>query len=128
MVAGDSPRGVDHHELTSPKTTSATGTAISFWGCRHSDDLGRRETSSSDHCYDILTTQGDNLLNNIRSNIGYMVNANDDDPYREYNYFHQEGRKVFKEFACCCAYRSERREGGLSGDRYQTVVAAPGQH
>ena len=26
-----------------------------------------------------------------------MVNANDDDPYREYNYFHQEGRKVFKE-------------------------------
>ena len=54
-----------------------------------------------------------------------MVNANDDDPYREYNYFHQEGRKVFKELL---TYRSERREGGLSGERYQTVVAAPGQH
>ena len=33
--------------------------------------------------------------NNIRSNIGYTVN--DDNPFREYNYFHQQGRKVFKE-------------------------------
>ena len=56
------------------------------------------DSCSSAHSYDILYTRAETVYsNNIRSNIGYMVNANDDDPYREYNYFHQEGRKVFKE-------------------------------
>ncbi len=56
------------------------------------------ETCNSQHSYDILFTRAETVFsNNIRSNIGYMVNANDDDPFREYNYFHQEGRKVFKE-------------------------------
>ena len=55
-------------------------------------------TCSSSHSCDILYTNAETFYsNNIRSNIGYMINANNDDPFREYNYFHQEGRKVFKE-------------------------------
>ncbi|HKI73809.1 MAG TPA: 3-oxoacyl-[acyl-carrier-protein] synthase III C-terminal domain-containing protein, partial [Pseudomonadales bacterium] len=56
------------------------------------------DSCNSAHSYEILGTKAETIFsNNIRSNIGYMVNANDDDPLREYNYFHQEGRKVFKE-------------------------------
>ena len=56
------------------------------------------ETCVSQHSYDILYTHAETVFsNNIRSNLGYMINANNDDPFREYNYFHQEGRRVFKE-------------------------------
>ena len=56
------------------------------------------ETCVSKHSYDILYTHAETVFsNNIRSNLGYMINANNDDPFREYNYFHQEGRRVFKE-------------------------------
>ena len=56
------------------------------------------ETCVSEHSYDILYTHAETVYsNNIRSNLGYMINANNDDPFREYNYFHQEGRRVFKE-------------------------------
>ncbi len=56
------------------------------------------DTCTSEHSYDIIDMKAATVFsNNIRSNIGYMVNANDDNPFREYNYFHQEGRKVFKE-------------------------------
>lgn len=56
------------------------------------------DTCTSAHSYNIIGTKAATIFsNNIRSNLGYMVNANDDDPFREYNYFHQQGRKVFKE-------------------------------
>ena len=56
------------------------------------------ETCVSKHSYDILYTHAETVFsNNIRSNLGYMINANNDDPFREYNYFHQEGRRVFKD-------------------------------
>ena len=58
----------------------------------------RADTCNSQHSYNVLGTKAETIFsNNIRSNLGYMVNANDDDPNREYNYFHQQGRKVFKE-------------------------------
>ena len=101
MVAAGTARAVltINPELTSPQNNFRDRDSHFIFGdVATATIIERRETSSSEHCYDILTTQAETIFsNNIRSNIGYMVNANDDDPYREYNYFHQEGRKVFKE-------------------------------
>ncbi|GAA5317453.1 MAG: beta-ketoacyl-ACP synthase III [Candidatus Pelagadaptatus aseana] len=56
------------------------------------------ETCQGEHSYDILGTKTvTTFSNNIRANIGYMVNVNQDNPYAEHNFFHQQGRKVFKE-------------------------------
>ena len=57
--------------------------------------------------------------NNIRSNIGYMINANNDDPFREYNYFHQKGQRVFKEVCPMAADHIEysvKKAGLETGD------------
>ena len=101
MVAAGTARAVltINPELTSPQNNFRDRDSHFIFGdVATATIIERRETSSSEHCYDILTTRAETVFsNNIRSNIGYMVNANDDDPYREYNYFHQEGRKVFKE-------------------------------
>ena len=101
MVAAGTARAVltINPELTSPQNNFRDRDSHFIFGdVATATIIERQETSSSEHCYDILTTQAETIFsNNIRSNIGYMVNANDDDPYREYNYFHQEGRKVFKE-------------------------------
>ena len=74
-------------------------------------------TCNSTHSYDILSTQAETAYsNNIRSNIGYMINANNDDPVSEYNYFHQEGRKVFKEVCPMAADHLSRsvKKAGLT--------------
>ena len=101
MVAAGTARAVltINPELTSPQNNFRDRDSHFIFGdVATATIIERRETSSSEHCYDILTTRAETVFsNNIRSNIGYMVNANDDDPYSEYNYFHQEGRKVFKE-------------------------------
>lgn len=57
-----------------------------------------QDTATSDHQYDILSTQAvTDYSNNIRSNFGYMTRAFDSSPYGADKLFHQEGRKVFKE-------------------------------
>ena len=56
------------------------------------------ETCTSDHSYDILSTQAlTQYSNNIRSNFGYLSYADDSDPYADDKLFRQNGRKVFKE-------------------------------
>lgn len=101
MVAAGTARAVltINPELTSPQNNFRDRDSHFIFGdVATATVIERTETSTSDHRYEILNTQAETIFsNNIRSNIGYMVNANDDDPYREYNYFHQEGRKVFKE-------------------------------
>jgi beta-ketodecanoyl-[acyl-carrier-protein] synthase len=101
MVAAGTARAVltINPELTSPQNNFRDRDSHFIFGdVATATVIEREETSSSPHRYKILNTQAETIFsNNIRSNIGYMVNANDDDPYREYNYFHQEGRKVFKE-------------------------------
>jgi len=101
MVAAGTARAVltINPELTSPQNNFRDRDSHFIFGdVATATVIEREETSSSNHRYKILNTQAETIFsNNIRSNIGYMVNANDDDPYREYNYFHQEGRKVFKE-------------------------------
>ncbi|MBD2858064.1 beta-ketoacyl-ACP synthase III [Spongiibacter sp. KMU-158] len=58
----------------------------------------RADTCKSEHSYDILGTKAvTSFSNNIRSNFGYLATANDDSVAQPHNYFHQQGRKVFKE-------------------------------
>lgn len=86
-------------ELTSPQNNFRDRDSHFIFGdVATATVIERSADSKSAHRYRILSTKAETIFsNNIRSNIGYMVNANDDDPFREYNYFHQEGRKVFKE-------------------------------
>ena len=86
-------------ELTSPQNNFRDRDSHFIFGdVATATIVENSKTCSSSHSYDILYTHAETVYsNNIRSNIGYMINANNDDPFREYNYFHQEGRRVFKE-------------------------------
>ena len=86
-------------ELTSPQNNFRDRDSHFIFGdVATATIVENAKTCSSSHSYDILYTNAETVYsNNIRSNIGYMINANNDDPFREYNYFHQEGRRVFKE-------------------------------
>lgn len=56
------------------------------------------DTCSSDQAYEILSTKAfTKYSNNIRSNFGYVLNANDANPTSADQYFSQKGRTVFKE-------------------------------
>lgn len=58
----------------------------------------RADTCQSEHSYDILGVKAvTSFSNNIRSDFGYVVTANDDSAAAAHNYFHQAGRKVFKD-------------------------------
>jgi beta-ketodecanoyl-[acyl-carrier-protein] synthase len=101
MVAAGTARSVMviNPELTSPQNNFRNRDSHFIFGdVATATIVERAETCNSEHSYEILDSKAATIFsNNIRSNIGYMVNANDDNPFREYNYFHQEGRKVFKE-------------------------------
>lgn len=101
MVAAGTARSVlvINPELTSPQNNFRDRDSHFIFGdVATATIIEKAETCKSDHSYEILKMKAETIFsNNIRSNIGYMVNANDDNPFREYNYFHQEGRKVFKE-------------------------------
>lgn len=101
MVAAGTARAVlvINPELTSPQNNFRDRDSHFIFGdVATATIIEKGDTATSDHCYQILNTKAETVYsNNIRSNLGYMVNANDDDPFSEYNYFHQAGRKVFKE-------------------------------
>lgn len=60
--------------------------------------MEKAETATSEHVFDVLSTQAvTKFSNNIRSNFGYVSRAEDVDPYGADKLFHQAGRKVFKE-------------------------------
>lgn len=57
-----------------------------------------KETCTSDHAYEVLSTKAlTKFSNNIRSNFGYVLNANDVNPLADDQYFSQNGRTVYKE-------------------------------
>lgn len=101
MVVAGTARSVMviNPELTSPQNNFRDRDSHFIFGdVATATIVEKAETCDSDHSYEILDMKAATVFsNNIRSNIGYMVNANDDNPLREYNYFHQQGRKVFKE-------------------------------
>ncbi len=56
------------------------------------------ETCTAKHAFEILSIKAlTQYSNNIRSNFGYVLNANDTDPLAKDQYFSQKGRTVFKE-------------------------------
>ncbi len=56
------------------------------------------DTCTSDIAYEILSTKAyTQYTTNIRSNFGYVLNANDASPFDTDQYFKQNGRAVFKE-------------------------------
>ncbi len=86
-------------ELTTPQVnfTDRDGHFI-FGDVSTAVILERADTCTSDHSYEILSTQAlTQYSNNIRSNFGYLSYADDSDPFAEDKLFHQNGRKVFKE-------------------------------
>lgn len=101
MVVAGTARSVMviNPELTSPQNNFRDRDSHFIFGdVATATIVEKAETCDSDHSYEILDMKAATVFsNNIRSNIGYMVSANDDNPLREYNYFHQQGRKVFKE-------------------------------
>ncbi len=57
-----------------------------------------KATCQSDTAFEVLSTKAfTKYSNNIRSNFGYVLNANDSDPLGDDQYFSQKGRTVFKE-------------------------------
>lgn len=55
-------------------------------------------TCTANHSYEILSTKAQTVYsNNIRSNFGYVLNANDANPLAADQLFFQKGRSVFKE-------------------------------
>ena len=56
------------------------------------------KTCTSESSYEVLSTKAfTQYSNNIRSNFGYVLNANDADPLDNDQYFSQNGRTVYKE-------------------------------
>lgn len=56
------------------------------------------ETCQSENAFEILSTKAfTKFSNNIRSNFGYILNANDVGPLEDDQFFSQKGRTVFKE-------------------------------
>lgn len=86
-------------ELTSPQVNyTERDSHFIFGDVATAQVVQLAENCQSEQSYRVLGTRSvTRYSNNIRSNFGYVAAANDVDPFREENYFHQQGRKVFKE-------------------------------
>ncbi len=101
MIAADTAKCVliINPELTSPQVNYADRDSHFIFGdVSTATIVESADTCLSEHSYDILSTKAvTSFSNNIRSNFGYVVRANDSDPFAADKLFHQNGRKVFKE-------------------------------
>lgn len=86
-------------ELTSPQVNYKDRDSHFIFGdVSVATILERGETATAKNRYEILSTKAlTHFSNNIRSNFGYVLNANDGNPLAAEQYFYQLGRKVFKE-------------------------------
>ncbi len=86
-------------ELTSPQVNYKNRDSHFIFGdVSVATILEKAETATSKHQYEILSTKAlTHFSNNIRSNFGYVLNANNGNPLAAEQYFYQFGRKVFKE-------------------------------
>lgn len=78
-----------------------------------------KETCKSDQAFEVLSTKAfTKYSNNIRSNFGYVLNANDAHPLDRDQYFSQNGRTVFKEVCPLAAKHITKHlsELGLEND------------
>ncbi len=86
-------------ELTSPQVNYMDRDSHFIFGdVSVATIIERAETATAKHQYEVLSTKAmTHFSNNIRSNFGYVMNANNDSPLAAEQYFHQQGRKVYKE-------------------------------
>jgi len=86
-------------ELTSPQVNYKDRDSHFIFGdVSTAAVLETSETCQSEQSYEILGTKAvTQFSNNIRSNFGYVSHALDDQPFSNYNLFHQNGRGVFKD-------------------------------
>lgn len=86
-------------ELTSPQVNYKDRDSHFIFGdVSIATILERADTCTADHSYEILSTKAmTSYSNNIRSNFGYVLNANDANPLSPDQLFFQRGRSVFKE-------------------------------
>ena len=86
-------------ELTSPQVNYKDRDSHFIFGdVSVATIIEKAETATSDHQYEVLSTKAlTHFSNNIRSNFGYVMNANNGNPLAAEQYFHQQGRKVYKE-------------------------------
>ena len=86
-------------ELTSPQVNYKDRDSHFIFGdVSMATILEKAETATSNHQYKILSTKAlTHFSNSIRSNFGYVLNANNGNPLAAEQYFYQLGRKVFKE-------------------------------
>ena len=86
-------------ELTSPQVNYKDRDSHFIFGdVSIATILEKSATATAEHQYEILSTKAlTHFSNSIRSNFGYVLNANNGDPLAAEQYFSQFGRKVFKE-------------------------------
>lgn len=86
-------------ELTSPQVNYKDRDSHFIFGdVSIATILEKAETCTAQHSYEILSTKAMTAFsNNIRSNFGYVLNANDANPLAAEQFFSQKGRSVFKE-------------------------------
>ncbi len=86
-------------ELTSPQVNYKDRDSHFIFGdVSVATIIEKASTCTSDHSYEVLSTKAiTHFSNNIRSNFGYVLNANDANPLSPDQYFHQNGRKVYRE-------------------------------
>ncbi len=108
MIAADTAKCVlvINPELTSPQVNYADRDSHFIFGdVSTATIVESADSCQSEHSYEILSTKAvTSFSNNIRSNFGYVIRANDSDPFAADKLFHQNGRKVFKE-VCPMAVR-----------------------
>jgi len=86
-------------ELTSPQVNYKDRDSHFIFGdVSVATIIESEQTVTSSSSYEILSTKAfTQYSNNIRSNFGYVLNANDADPLSKDQYFSQNGRTVYKE-------------------------------
>ena len=86
-------------ELTSPQVNYKDRDSHFIFGdVSIATIVERKAHANPKHAFEILSTKAlTQFSNNIRSDFGYVLNANDADPLADDQYFSQNGRSVFKE-------------------------------
>ena len=86
-------------ELTSPQVNYKDRDSHFIFGdVSIATILETAETCTANHSYEVLSTKAMTVFsNNIRSNFGYVLNANDANPLAADQLFFQKGRSVYRE-------------------------------
>lgn len=86
-------------ELTSPQVNYTDRDSHFIFGdVSVATIIESAETCTANHSFEILSTKAvTKFSNNIRSNFGYLLSANNASPLAADQLFHQRGRSVFKE-------------------------------